>query len=422
MFGSVHLGPLVASSEIVDHIFCLFVAYFFSLFYWIKISAVKAQWVKNLYITAVGNLFLLICFPVLHVLQLYIPILFTYYLTKSFRKEWWMPFANMAGIFSYLIGVHIYRQFLSAKEAEKYLTVAMPLMQLTIKVTSFAFDIYDSSLCSDKTKNGDFQDTTKPPSCVDKGTLANIKLIEPITTEMKDKFSKLIRYPNLLEFIGYSMLFPGVLVGPTVYFHQYRCLIDGTYMLQANRTRGALSARKRRYSYLLSMGVLFMVLYGVLDCMISVRYIADPGFFIKPLWYRIVYAHICKLFIHCQYYAAWMIAEGSYVALGMGLRIVHSGQPLWDQHETVNPFITEAYTHYKTFLNNWNKCIVEWLNLYFYNRIKGHYKSSRGDLLALVCTLLLSALWHGFHPGYYMTALSAAWFIYVSRCKSDYVW
>lgn len=433
MFGSVQLGPLAIPPELVAYIFCLLVSYGFSFLYWYKISKVKSQWVKNLYISLVGHLFLLVCFSKAYIVQLYIPITFTFYLVKGFREKWWMPVVNMVLMLSYLSTVHIYRQFLLDVEATRYVNVATPLMQLTIKLTSFAFDNYDCLLWTSKSKREDTASSIKLTTNNQSSSpgvkkvavaLTNVKGMETVpgsTDLLNGKLSKIQEYPNFLEFLGYSLFFPGVLTGPTADFYQYRSFIDGTLMSQIRQTSGALFARKFRYSYLFFMAILSLTIYACLDPIMSLNHVIGAEFRTRSLWYRIFYIYIFKFFLHCRYYFIWMIAEGSYVAMGIGFRINDKGQPLWDLLENVNPLMAETYSEYKTFVSNWNKCTTTWLSTYLYNRIKGHYRSSSGKIIALASTSFLSALWHGFYPGYYMTSLSSAWGVYVSARKNNFV-
>lgn len=61
---------------------------------------------------------------------------------------------------------------------------------------------------------------------------------------------------------------------------------------------------------------------------------------------------------------------------------------------------------------NWNKGTNTWLRSIVYERAK-HNK--------LVYTYALSALWHGFYPGYYLTFANGAFFTMVSRVVSETV-
>lgn len=64
----------------------------------------------------------------------------------------------------------------------------------------------------------------------------------------------------------------------------------------------------------------------------------------------------------------------------------------------------------KNSIEHWNKGTNNWLRFIVYERVK-HNK--------LVLTYALSALWHGFYPGYYLTFANGAFFTMASRIVSD---
>lgn len=61
-------------------------------------------------------------------------------------------------------------------------------------------------------------------------------------------------------------------------------------------------------------------------------------------------------------------------------------------------------------INNWNMGTNRWLRSIVYERVPKQY----GTLL----TFSLSALWHGFYPGYYLTFASGALIVMAARMVS----
>jgi hypothetical protein len=61
----------------------------------------------------------------------------------------------------------------------------------------------------------------------------------------------------------------------------------------------------------------------------------------------------------------------------------------------------------KTIFENWNIQTQIWLRRICYDRLTNNYK--------LVGVFVLSAVWHGFYSGYYMTAALAALAVYAGR-------
>lgn len=64
-------------------------------------------------------------------------------------------------------------------------------------------------------------------------------------------------------------------------------------------------------------------------------------------------------------------------------------------------------------INSWNMGTNRWLRSIIYDRLKKQ---------RMVFTYALSALWHGFYPGYYFTFANGAYFTFVSRIVSTYVY
>jgi len=60
----------------------------------------------------------------------------------------------------------------------------------------------------------------------------------------------------------------------------------------------------------------------------------------------------------------------------------------------------------KSFIDNWNIQTHMWLRLIAYNRMPS------GKTLAV---FVLSAFWHGFYPGYYLTFVLGAFLVYAGR-------
>ena len=64
-------------------------------------------------------------------------------------------------------------------------------------------------------------------------------------------------------------------------------------------------------------------------------------------------------------------------------------------------------TSFRDCINNWNIGTNLWLRMVVYERVPKNYGT--------VFTFALSALWHGFYPGYYMTFASGALIVMAAR-------
>jgi lysophospholipid acyltransferase 7 len=61
-------------------------------------------------------------------------------------------------------------------------------------------------------------------------------------------------------------------------------------------------------------------------------------------------------------------------------------------------------------IHAWNKTIQYWMAAYIYKRLPFH-----SNPLKVTLTMLVSAYWHGLYPGYYLTFLSASFYLYVEQ-------
>lgn len=90
------------------------------------------------------------------------------------------------------------------------------------------------------------------------------------------------------------------------------------------------------------------------------------------------------------------------------------GRNKWNRLQNVNIRQIELAPNLRVLLSGWNANTAEWMRYSVYNRIysKG---SKRSITVATVVTFLLSAFWHGYYPGYYLTFLGMAWLTDISR-------
>ncbi|KAF8556286.1 hypothetical protein OG21DRAFT_675931 [Imleria badia] len=111
-------------------------------------------------------------------------------------------------------------------------------MVLTMKLTTFAWNVYDG---------------TRPKEDLDKWQLQK----------------RVTKYPTLLEFLGFSFYFPGVLVGPYLDYASYTSLVDGSLFKSVECTkpmrRAIPDGRKRAAYRKMLKGLVFLGLFVVLD-------------------------------------------------------------------------------------------------------------------------------------------------------------
>ncbi|CAG2121854.1 unnamed protein product, partial [Medioppia subpectinata] len=109
-----------------------------------------------------------------------------------------------------------------------------------------------------------------------------------------------------------------------------------------------------------------------------------------------------------KYYHAWILGEVICNASGLGFAgFGHDGRPDWELMSNIDIFGFENALNFRTSLTCWNKTTQVWLRRTAYERNR--------RTLKLLLTYILSALWHGFYAGYYMTFLGGAFFTLAAR-------
>lgn len=180
-----------ASVDQVKLITCLLVAYPLGSVF-VRIPS-RLQWAKHLFNISVTFFF---CCVVLGLwvgfLQLLASTLATYVIAK-YMTGWRMPWVVFVVVMGHLTVNHIIRAVL--QWSYETIEVTSPQMVLTMKLTTFAWNVYDGR---------------RPTNELDKW----------------QSEKRVTQYPSLLAFLGYAFYFPGFLVGPYIDYASYASLID----------------------------------------------------------------------------------------------------------------------------------------------------------------------------------------------------
>ncbi|XP_032810757.2 membrane-bound glycerophospholipid O-acyltransferase 1-like [Petromyzon marinus] len=252
-----------------------------------------------------------------------------------------------------------------------------PMMVMTQKITSLAFEIHDGMIKED----------------------------QDLTVEQRRLASR--RLPTLLQFLSFNLNFLSILAGPSSSFKDYTAFIEGSHYKgwersgACGRENGPLHepSPAAAVTSKLLMVLLSLVFYLTLSKAFPVSLNADEAFIASaPL-----HARLCYLYVSCQggrpkYYFAWTLADAINNAAGFGFNgYDKNGRSKWDLVSNLNIWNIETATSFKMFIDNWNIQTALWLKRVCYERAAQH---------RTVATFVLSAVWHGVYPGYYFTFLT----------------
>ncbi|XP_076287832.1 lysophospholipid acyltransferase 6 isoform X2 [Lasioglossum baleicum] len=288
----------------------------------------------------------------------------------------------------YLSCVHYHRQMYNY--GSYTLDITGPLMVITQKVTSLAYSIHDGLTQSE----------------------------EDLTPTQRHQAVK--KMPTTLEYFSYVFHFQALLAGPVILYHDYIDFIQG-HKLTAPKPLTGCDKNSGHYSEIVLepspvLVVVKKVIASLLFAAIFVTFIPsypieklkEDDFLknttvVQKMWYLL----IATLLVRFKYYHAWLFADAICNNSGIGYAgLDEKGQAKWDLFSNVDVYGFEMSLSLRDSIEHWNKGTNRWLRSLVYERVKRN---------KLVYTYALSALWHGFYPGYYLTFANGAFFTVVSR-------
>jgi lysophospholipid acyltransferase len=256
---------------------------------------------------------------------------------------------------------HIQRQ-IQGYEGDTTLDYSGALMIVTIKLTSFGFNISDGQRMTKEEEK---------------------KLLTPHNEQMVIEL-----YPTWIEYFGWIYFFGGFLAGPTCeYMDYHRFIHDKT---KRNTFRPALKVFLKSLVFiviLVSFGTTFNY-FAALKSEWKLQYTSLPS--------RIGFIQLSSILTRCKYYCVWSLAEGACILSGFGFNgYDEDKKEKWDKLTNVHVLNCEFAQSYKSLAENWNIGANNWLRHYVYLRLKS------GSSGATLITYVVSSMWHGFLPGYY---------------------
>ncbi|KAI1707966.1 MBOAT, membrane-bound o-acyltransferase family domain-containing protein [Ditylenchus destructor] len=264
----------------------------------------------------------------------------------------------------YLVFIHWFRWYIMK---EYYIDVTGPIMVIVQKTTTLAFSLHDGRM-------------KKPEE------LNEIQKREAIS-----------EVPNLLDYLSYLLSFQTILTGPLCFYTDYQKFITGENLaVDKAKTPNPLRPAITKLAYTVIF-LLMLCYFGL----VQAETIMEPEYFALP-WYKWWPLFWFVIFMQrVQYYYAWTLADAVCNMSGFGFNgYDEQGNERWDLVTNVDPWKVETALSFKDTLDGWNITTMYWLRRVAYDRVKKNYRT--------ISTYLLSATWHGFFIGYYMTFLTGA--------------
>ncbi|GAA5952711.1 hypothetical protein JCM21900_000412 [Sporobolomyces salmonicolor] len=279
-----------------------------------------------------------------------------------------MPWTVFAVVMGHLAVNHLIRQLWETPLTTIEITGSQ--MVLTMKLISFAWSVYDGQ---------------RPVEELDK-------------TQQGSRIEKI---PGLVEFLGYCMFFPSILVGPSFTFRSYTSFTTHALFAkeQPSGSTEIPSGRKRKAAKRLVTGIIFLGIFSVYGYQYGMERLLESKFVKeRNLWQRLLFMNMAGVVARTKYYAVWCIAEAACITSGLGYNPLTKH---YDASRNVRIRSIELAPNFKILLDSWNMNTNVWLRECIYKRVAK--KGRKPGFKSTQITFITSALWHGFNPCYLLT-------------------
>ncbi|XP_031574563.1 lysophospholipid acyltransferase 2-like isoform X2 [Actinia tenebrosa] len=215
----------------------------------------------------------------------------------------------------------------------------------------------------------------------------------------EQKKEQLKKVPSLLEYFGYILHYSTLLAGPACTYRKYKDFIDGRHFIEKDSKRKEPSSLVPVIEKSLTSLACLVIYFKFAPSFSPIlntdeEFIATHSF----LW-RLMFAWFSMVTLRMRYYFAFKGAEAVNNLVGLGFSgYDEKGQPLWNGMLHANILKVEFPLNMKMIFDNWNISTGSWLRRCVYDRVTKH---------RTLAVFALSAAWHGFYGGYYLTFTSA---------------
>jgi lysophospholipid acyltransferase len=166
-----------------------------------------------------------------------------------------------------------------------------------------------------------------------------------------------------------------------------------------------------------SIGLFWVLVYLKLSGTYTSAFMLSDDFLKYSFLHRVFFVHAFSFTMRTKFYGVWALTEGSCILSGIGYAGVDpkTGRASWDRLVNIKPLELEMAQNTRGYIAAWNINTNNWLRNYVYLRVTPLGK--KPGFLSSMATFVTSAMWHGFHPGYYLTFVMAAFLQNVARRK-----
>jgi len=317
----------------------------------------------------------------------------TYAIAKYLRGSPYMPWIGFVFVMVHMSINQLARQFADDPSS---VDITGARLVLIMKLSAFCWNVADGLLPEDQLS--DFQ---------------------------KDRAIR--ELPPLLDYAGFVLFFPALMVGPAFDYAEYRRWIDTTMFevpVSVDPAKRPPTRRKRKIPrsgtpamWKMAGGLFWILLFLQFSGTYNARLLTGPDYMDYWLGRRILQMHLVGLVARFKYYGVWSLTEGACILAGLGYNGVDpvTGRVSWNRLQNINPWGVETAQNSRAYLEHWNIKTNTWLRNYVYLRVTPRGK--KPGFRASMATFVTSAVWHGFYPGYYLSFVLASFIQTVAKSE-----
>jgi lysophospholipid acyltransferase len=300
-----------------------------------------------------------------HVLFPLISALFTYYFLKFFGRE--KAVLHFVVSMIYLSFFHVYKLMTDWSGWEVEISVI--LMINIPKYTAFTWSYQDGG-----------------------------KKEEDLSPEQFR--NRIVKLPSLLDYLSYIYFYGSAIVGPSYDYKVHEEFINrqGDYARDYHTLLPTLAYVGSGFINMMVV-VLFEKTYNAFGTL-------TPEFAKRDFLGKCVYMVLSAQVMKSLYFTPWLVSTASVTAAGLNYNL--QGKTFFERYGkviSVRPINHEIADNIKDKIDEWNIPVQQWLKNYVYFRIvtqEEARKNPKKAALASNITFMVSALWHGFYPLYYL--------------------
>ena len=315
--------------------------------------------IRNAYSGSLGILFCIVCFETSTVLLLLFAIGGYCILSLDRRVTQWYTV-----LYCYMIvwSFHLYRMIVDY--GNYTLDLSFPMMVMMQRITYVGFGYHDGGSREDELNDD-------------------------------QKQNRIVAKPTIIEYFSYVFSYYSVLTGPTATYMDHNDMITGRNIERhITKDRPIVPSSLMVVGQKVAVGALCLLISLIIGSFDLDLLILDPSVAFPR---RLACISIFCFALRCKYYFVWMTIESISNVNTLGFNgYDKSGNPKWDLVTNIDILGYELGTFYYRIIV-FNKLTAIWLKRIVFERITFGSKNNKR-----LITFILSLLWHGFYPGYYL--------------------